>query len=294
VGVQGKGPLPNQQLQRTRAVFTVHARRCTGTTVLPGSAERGVRRQPENKMPNKPEERIYIEWLVKAIGLQHCEILDCESPDFLINVGPRKIGIEVTKFLPKKLGGTPLPQEQASLRKQLLNKAKVLWFSRNLPPISLLAVFEPVLLLTKRTAREIAQEILLYLMKQEVQAEISKQRMCVLDCSDDIPHLRKLIASQMPSKSHCLWQESLGGWARVASKDDIEDMVSAKSSKIKLYQSKASEIWLVCVFQNLEAGECVSIPQEPITFNIRTTFNKVYLMNGLAFHYVEVPVDNAA
>lgn len=245
-------------------------------------------------MVDKQEEGRYLQHLLVSLGMGDYRIVHSESPDFLIMSGSRVIGVEVTKYLPKKRGNEPLPQEQTSLRRKLLKRAESIWFAEENSPVNVLAVFEPGALFTKASAKDASDSIVKYMLDRGMSSLPIEGRFHVLDAAEAIHQLRKLVVNRIPSKAYACWQESLGGWTREATKDEIQELVGSKSSKMGLYLSHAPEIWLVGILQNIEAGELVQIPRGPVAYAVETKFKRVFLVNGLAFHYIEIPVSRDA
>jgi len=91
----------------------------------------------------KQHERFLLDRFLELQGISPTRVDESESPDFLIDLEGRKVGIEVTElFIRSRSKGhpqreeKPLPQEVESITKQIVCEARRIYLDADTPPSS--------------------------------------------------------------------------------------------------------------------------------------------------------------
>jgi len=213
-------------------------------------------------MPSKEVERAVLAVCLKTVpGFPDGLARDSESPDFLVSVGNRTIGIEMQEFIQgASVAGAPA-REAESIRATVMRMAQQEFESRH--PDTYLYVYASwnrSTALNRRTAPDVARQ-LAFLVENLMPPSpapgqvMSRREASYLDLentalADRLTHLHVLLYSPA---TYGLWASPEWG---IASRDldDLKAQIQAKESKIATYRQSCDEIWLVVYALALPSG----------------------------------------
>jgi hypothetical protein len=214
-----------------------------------------------------------------------------DRPDFMVSMDGSRIGIEVTRYSPEVNPGVPRPEEQVSLQHWTLELARDMYFDAGGPPISVHAVFDRYRVLTKKRARELAEQISTYLLGSSKKWLVYRRREYGDLVRDKfLPELASLDAIRVSPDRHAAWITGQVGWSLRAQKEDIRRVALRKENKLAAYRKSCDAIWLLIVFDILGNEFEMRPPVEPVEFAISTGFDRIFCLAPERRRCVEVPV----
>jgi len=249
-----------------------------------------------SNMASKEQEIRCLESLHRARpDLPLAGAVPAERPDFIVILDSCHIGIEVTRYTPISKPGEPRAEEQESLQQRTMRLARDAYQAAEGPPLHVGASFNFYQPLTKARAPELANKIARFLLG------CSKRMVLYQPSSFDrsmgrtfLPELDSLSAMRVPTEEHAAWYAGQGGWVRHAEEGDIVRIVSAKEERIVAYRERCDALWLLIVFDVQGGANYVRPPVEPVSFGIRTGFDRLFCLAPVGDYCVEIPVSSFA
>ncbi|HEU0298623.1 MAG TPA: hypothetical protein VFR37_04195 [Longimicrobium sp.] len=217
-----------------------------------------------------------------------------DKPDFLGRIGHTQVGIEVTRYSPEKKDGLPVQNEQEGLQHQTMSLARNAYEARGGRPMHVLVVFRHYPALTKKRTRELSRELADFVLGSPHRfIEYRRSGLDDMTGGRFLPEVEKLSAYRAPAEESSTWHAGGLGWPLHAHAEDICRTVLAKASKTKAYRVVCDEIWLLVVFDRLNAEFEVRPPTAPVGFAVPTDFDRIFCLDPTRSVCVEVPVIRA-
>jgi hypothetical protein len=246
----------------------------------------------DTKQERREEETAFFEAFCHAKpDLQLVDFIHRDKPDFVGIRGEKRIGVEVTRYSPARRPGAPSDDEQGGLQHWAMSLAREKYEDAGGAPIDVQAVFDRNHPLTKKTARQLSEEIA-HFLTGESRALIMYER-STFDDVVGITYLRGLVsirAIRVPTEAHAAWLPVQMGWVRHAESEDIVHAAREKEKRVTEYRHVCDELWLLIGFP-VSGGEIhVKIPIEPVDFAVPSAFQRIFCVLPAGPSCVEVPV----
>lgn len=227
----------------------------------------------ENK---KDTERKYVLEVKEIVpDFPSGNIIDSESPDFLIKSKERTIGIEVTCFNRKQSTRNTNDREIEAIHSKIMNSAQRIFETKHKVPLQV----SPTWKINNRLSRK-QINILATSLVEIIEKNIPK----------DI-HVLKTIENiefrETPLSTYCsyinviklrkkpLWASHEGGWIFV-NKSEIDERIKNKKNKISCYLQKCNEIWLIIICEGNSISSSVDL-QDVDSWTFFSPFDKIFL-----------------
>lgn len=231
-----------------------------------------------SQYPNRHDEIAAFWWFTRAIDLQLDHFLISERPDFIVEVGTKKIGIEITQAS-RETGNTTYSSHQIESAQNRFSEVLLKSISPAIP-LDVGLIFEddvPV----GRDANQLASSVIAPLIN-----EISKSMMrhsveIIVRSESDLPNsnYNKHEFSRLPGFLHYIQllnddhlatvgTASRGGVLEYFSKDELELILDKKHSTLNGFQ-RCDEHWLV-----ITSGQTfpLATPPAPLAPSMATAF----------------------
>jgi len=198
-------------------------------------------------MNNKKEiEKFYLTEFFKILGIKASNIQDGEAPDFIIGLGHRKIGIELTEFHSALKGAKEKPRREieqswAILQNDIMNEVEKYTELRNTyGTLCFTNIETPSKLESKCFINELIEVSIEMVMSDKSQQVPSFQ----------YPLLKKYLKKIIIEKTQChiTWEWNHNASFISLSEDDLIKTIKPKTEKVASYKKKKiDELWLIIV-----------------------------------------------
>jgi hypothetical protein len=212
-----------------------------------------------------------------------------ESPDFVFRLGDQRIGVEVTGMVSHRLPGGDNPRQSSRTLERLTDVIRDRYDKMGGPRIHL-SIFpgdRPRISGTElgQLAETLAAEILEGIDRAIGQQD-SRQpwRIWIQH-----PSVRSVAAWYCAPYEKSRWHVHRGGMVDSARAEDILATLRGKEPKLAQYRARASEVWLLIVCDLFSDGLFIDPPAEPVTFAVRTGFDRIFCLEWTGSRAVEVP-----
>ena len=216
------------------------------------------------------------------------QVEQTETPDFLVRTNSGVLGIELTLLHRDTPDGKSPMQEQEALQRQILQKTKELYDSRNGPPIHVTVHFNPNYRLRKRDVGTVPTSIMnlvLDAMQTDGKCEIKEDE-------GNWETFPQAIAYVHPYR-HCVLKQST--WCPISAEfvpalpaEQLQRAIDKKNLRCATYKRRCSEIWLLLVAEGSGLSSMFGIPPELRSHRFCTSFDKVLLLGDFDGRVIEL------
>jgi hypothetical protein len=234
----------------------------------------------------KLHEKFLLDRFLEHQGITPTRIDPGESPDFLINLDGRVIGIEVTELFIQRcnsearlLPEDPTLQAIESISTQIVSKAREIYFDANNPPVLSHIVFSNrITPVDKRKGDQIAK-----LIADQIQS-MSRQdskgaywRSSEDEKENPLSEWVIFISTwRVPEPRFARWSPNSAGLVSILTPARLQEEIDKKASKINTYKKRAEEIWLLIVADRTRSSQKFSVmPDFPLD-SISSPFTKTF------------------
>lgn len=188
----------------------------------------------------KHSERFFLERFVEAAGLALDIIEERETPDFLVCVEDRVVGVEVTRLFVAHDTNGPLPQAQESISDGITRTARRLYESKGGSPAHVSIYFSHRDL--RRVDRsQLAASLATFVLDLALVAgKRSDWRWGLGDRILD-EHIGFLHTLGVPDRKMAHWSVARAGWVAPVTADVLQERIDKKAQRLAEYQA-------TCVF----------------------------------------------
>ncbi|MDB5159665.1 MAG: hypothetical protein JWR50_4372 [Mucilaginibacter sp.] len=223
---------------------------------------------------NKAAEQFYLEKFKKSHRhFPQGEVSEHESPDFLVDDGKKKVGIEVTGFY-RESGSESSPlQKRKKIRQKVIDRAQILFNSKGLASRWVTVHFGLYFHCKKSEVEHIAKK-LADLAASPFPTEVDQ--MIWNNDETTLKDIDCLVVRnvEMP-ESH--WSAPMGTFVPNIEPQQIQQILDIKSKLCEKYRKSCDELWLIIVMDRFEASSFASITQESRLHYYSHLFDSAYL-----------------
>jgi len=230
----------------------------------------------------KRHERFFLEgFLFNNPDINFSDIINCETPDFIIVSNDEKIGIEITELVnvPENENG-PSPVQQDSLEKSIVKEAEKLFIKQN-PGLALNVSiwFKDSLRCRKNEIPYFGNEL-----KEMVSKNIDKINLnepFLLSRYEDIPgYLISCTIHYSPKVKRSIWYNTKAKVVPNPTESMIRDLIDKKEKNIDRYLEKTRKVYLLIV-EGTPPYSWFDSFKNIMPLNLSTKFDKVYIYRHL-------------
>ena len=195
----------------------------------------------------KSRERYLLDRFISVAKLEARIIEERESPDFVIQTGETRIGVEVTElFISHEKHGSTL-QAQEAMTSQVAAKAQQLYQAENGPPAHVTICFSPQKNL-RGLNRDVTAKMLCDFVLGLNLSVWQRHDWHAEEASGFLPDAISFVhALGVPSFEIAHWGVARAGWVAPLSPAPLQERIDAKANRLSEYQRAIAENWLLIV-----------------------------------------------
>jgi len=230
------------------------------------------------RLEKKQKERFQLESFLKALALP-AKILEDkrESPDFIVCLEGRKVGIELTDLFIHNKKNAHLPQAQESIADKIVSHAQHLYEESSAPPAHVSIGFFHLTNLNKNESNKIAERLSSFVRNLDLDAwqtvDISTDKFEKSPLPEEVAFIHAL---GVPSYDMALWVAPRAGWVATLTPQVLQNRINEKSKKLKEYQKVVSENWLVVIISNSKPSQMFSVSSEFNPSEVISPFSRTF------------------
>jgi hypothetical protein len=245
----------------------------------------------------KMHERFLLDRFLEHQGITPTRIDPGESPDFLIDIEGRTVGIEVTELFIRsnKSEAHPQPEEEPllqaaeSITNLIVSKARKIYFDADNPPVLSTIWFSDRITLDKKKDDQIAE-----LIAHQIQSMNLKNSQAVTWRSSEENEERSLSESvdiiytcKVPELRFARWTVARPGLVAPLTRKRLQEVIDKKAEKINAYKKRAEEIWLLIVADRTQPSQKFSVkPDFPVT-SLSSPFTRTFYFGYISGDVLE-------
>jgi hypothetical protein len=205
-----------------------------------------------------------------------------EEPDFVIKTPNGLLGIEIRQWFYDEVGGkggSPT-REQESLGLETVLKARDLYNSTGMPPISVSVDFNPLYPLSSKDTKHLAKDIASIAKRHVPNPGIHVPIRWPEPNWKELPkEVHSVYISRPREAQEVLWAPEGGGAIPVISSEEIERVLIDKARRLPKYRESASEVWLLLVAAGFSVSGFCRIDPELGRHVFNTEFDAVFFLH---------------
>jgi len=245
---------------------------------------RGRRIEPNDK--KKQHERFLLDQFLGHQGITPKRVDPGESPDFLINLDGRTVGIEVTELFIQRCSSEARLLQHDSLRQAIesvttiiVDKAREIYFAANNPPVLSHILFSNGITpnINKRKGDQIAKLIADQIQRMSLQDSEGFEWTSREDEKESpLSEWVSFISAHRVPERFTRWSPNSAGLVSTLTPARIQEQIDRKGSKINAYKSHAEEIWLLIVADRSRSSQKFSVMPDFSLDSICSPFAKTF------------------
>ena len=214
-----------------------------------------------------------------------------ESPDFIFHFGDHTLGIEVTEMVSPRVPSGDNPRQSSRTLERLARAIRRCYETMG-GPHAHISIFPSERVRVSRVelprlAHVLAATIVDGLAK--VMNDYPLQQPWPLAIQHRV--VRSIAAWHCAPDEQACWHVHRGGMVDSANAEDILATLRGKESKLAQYRTKANEVWLLVVCDMFSEGLFIDPPTEPVSFAVRSGFDRIFCLEWTGARTVEIPLD---
>jgi hypothetical protein len=247
----------------------------------------------------KGQEKIYLQHFRESFsGFPEGTILPHEHPDFLVETGRDRIGVELTEYHvrePDESRGSQLRAREAT-EDQVLRRAAEQYQSQGLPPVVVHVTWHPHEAFVHRRLAELAADLAdvvrEYLPKPNESVRIDERRH---PAGRYLPQeVASLTLIRRDSISKGSWTSVRAAFVPTITLSEVQRIMRSKEAKVPSYRQHCQEVWLLVVARGLEPSTFGDPGPEVEGHQFESGFDRVFLLNYFDGVVTELHIRRAA
>lgn len=227
----------------------------------------------------KRYERFLLDQFLTAISLSPQEIIQGDSPDFIVNLDGRWIGIELTDIhIDQQENGSPLRKLQ-SISDEIVSRAQQMYEQSGASPAHVSLCFSPYAPLVRANRNQVAEVLSAFVSRLNVSTS------ALIEWSADDGEEEGEALSRWVSFIHVLgvpdiqmahWLAAKAGWAAELTPSLLQNRINEKWVKLAAYQTVVEENWLVMVANATRPSQLFASPSAVGHESISSPFSRTF------------------
>jgi hypothetical protein len=242
----------------------------------------------------KELERYFLEVFKKLLpDFPEGEIVQGESPDFLIDTINERVGIEISRiFQEQSESGSFLHKEEENVR-NIINKACAFYEKQDLHPLYVNITFNRLRSKQKDRLNQLAQEIAEFVSTHTPPTNNpnliwnSKQNHSILP--DEI---NCIAIGRFDSLRKNLWVPTEAGFIPENIVTHLQERTDNKNKKIKSYHLKCGKCWLLLVAESARISSSFTPSEMTKTNEYFSLFERTFYIDVALENYFELKTTN--
>lgn len=217
---------------------------------------------------------------LEVADLPPIEIIESESPDFVLVDSERRIGIELTELFRPPVGTAIPPRAQENLTDRIVSAARRIYETEtgNFVHVNV-CFFEGVNVRTinrDQTARSLSDLVRRLSLTQGVHAHWRNDYE-----NSTLDAIAFVSALPVPQASMAHWSVARAGWRATLSQDVVTEAIAAKNHKLPAYRSNLDEVWLLLAIEGSRPSQFFDPDNIPNIGQLGSAFDRTYFFNSV-------------
>jgi hypothetical protein len=241
----------------------------------------------ESDDKKKRRERFLLDRFLEHQGTTPTSVDPGESPDFIITLDGRTVGIELTELFIQRcnseerlLPRDPPLQAIESISVQIVSKAHEIYFDANNPPVLSHIVFSNrITPVDKRKGDQIAKLIadqIQSMSRQDSEGAVWRSRENEKEENALSEWVIFISTWKVPELRFARWSPNSAGLVSTLTPARLQEEIDKKASRISVYKKRAEDIWLLIVADRTRPSQKFSVmPNFPLD-SISSPFAKTF------------------
>jgi len=219
-------------------------------------------------------ERFFLECFIDASGLAAEIVEERESPDFVVCIDGRIVGVEVTQLFITHGANGRLPQAQESISDRIVLRARETYEACGGPPAHVSVLF------ASRELRQIDRNNIAAQLASLVRGMNLTEWKRVdwrPECPESLGGAISLVhALGVPSREMAHWTAARAGWVAPLTADALQLRVDEKAKRLAEYRSDVGENWLLIFADGMKPSQLFEVPLDFQAENVSSPFERTY------------------
>jgi hypothetical protein len=193
-------------------------------------------------------ERLHLLRFKKAFeDFPEGKIIDCESPDFIIDNGDRKICIEVTKIYKSNSSSGPPMQAIESTCRKIAEAASIICGERPIPPltVSIHFIHDSQILDVRRD--DLSKKIADFVCQNIPQPDTYLSFDHIFGDPNYPEHIHAITIGRFSVLTKHHFNVPTAGWVQEDFSVELQNAIDLKNKKLSQYNNNCTEHWLLII-----------------------------------------------
>ena len=241
----------------------------------------------------KLRERQLLDVFVRLSRIDAVVVEEREAPDFILNVGDRVVGVELTELYVDDDGQPLPPKARESLANRVVAQARRLYEKRGGKPLHVAVGFAPYADLLTNSRTQLALSLADFLLAQDFPPDDYRNwshsyRMALPS------QISFINAFAVPNEDCAHWYAPQAGWVAPLTENLIGECITSKAKKLDSYQLAAQDSWLVLVVSGGAPSQAFEPAPDLAWKTIASPFTRTFLLSLMEGSVYEIGARHAA
>jgi hypothetical protein len=211
------------------------------------------------------------------------EIIDSESPDFLIKQNIKIIGVEIVDFVRGQIEGESIERRNEVLWQKVANTAKEIFETKHNIPLLIHFHWNKRHFLRQAEILRLANDFV-RLVENHIPEQLFGKIRIGLDeldgtLQDNVCH--SITIMRVRNDKQSLWSFISSGWIGVQT-NEIQHLIDVKNEKAQEYLGRCDEIWLIIVADGLYISSNIDLPEATSSNIFESSFEQVLVYDRIS------------
>ena len=219
------------------------------------------------------------------------EIIESESPDFIVNDGNRKVCIEVTKIYKSNPSNKPPMQAIESTCRKIAEAASIICEERQIPPltVSLHFIHSPQVLDTRRD--DLSKKIADFICQNIPQLDTYHSFHPIFDDPTFPEHIHAITIGRFSVLTNHHFNVPTAGWVKKEFSVELQNAIDLKNKKLFQYNNNCTEHWLLIISEGSSPSTFFESSGDTRNNVFKSDFDRTFYMETFSRIFWEVKTE---
>jgi hypothetical protein len=227
----------------------------------------------------KRQERHLLERFLAAAGIEVQEIEESESPDFILHVESKLVGVELTELFREDTGVALQPRAHENITDRIVAAAHRFYHDRSCNFVRVNVAFFDGVDFRSLNRDAVAERLASRVMSMRLESTHVHWRN---DYEDPLLNaIATVSALTVPEQRMSHWSVGRAGWRSNLSADLVRSAIESKDAKVCSYRAKVDELWLLLAIEGSRPSQFFDPDKPPAVETLASRFDRTYLFNAM-------------
>jgi len=228
-------------------------------------------------MGKKERERAFLEGVKKFDPeFPSGQITDSESPDFIVKLDSKSLGIEIIEYVRGQNSGESALRRREVVSQKIIDIAKDKFYRSNEIPLWVIFSWYPRRYPQQVESKELA-DVAVWAINNNVPQDLFESVVITNDYLENTP-LEKFVhnirVTRVRNQGQALWSSVESGFTSAVS-NEIQEIISSKNVKAKQYRENGDLLWLIIVSDGRHISSTASLEESALNYIYQSEFDRV-------------------